>query len=115
MREIKFRAWDKSINKMYKCIGFDEERVFIPNDKWIDPQTAILMQYTGLKDKAGCEIYEGDVLGSQKSKFKTLPVEMENGVNCGCCDDYRGWNLSIEDSKKYKIIGNIYENPELLS
>ena len=52
MREIKFRAWDKDLLKMYS------KWTVIPDDD----RSHILMQYTGLKDKNGVEIYEGDIL-----------------------------------------------------
>ena len=62
MREIKFRAWDKKLSKMFKlenCINFEISDLYDPRPQHED---LIVMQYTGLKDKNGKEIYEGDIL-----------------------------------------------------
>jgi len=58
MREIKFRAWDKDLHKMYN------KWTVIPDDD----RSHILMQYTGLKDKNGKEIYEGDIVKHKNGK-----------------------------------------------
>ena len=126
MREIKFRAWDKKYKTMINDIHIVPEYdwlVLSDNDALAERDNRswkgkgkqyVLMQFTGLRDKNGREVFEGDILGSEKGRFKLPPVVMEDGVNCGCCDDYRGWSLSVNDAKKYKVIGNIYENPDLL-
>jgi len=72
----------------------------------------IWMQYTGLKDKNGKEIYEGDVVKQEDETFPTLTIKYS--------DKYGSWNYSyrndeygVQPSKDWEIIGNIYENPEL--
>ena len=102
MREIKFRAWDKLNNKMRYFKPTETIRFvdfYDPANNWSEP-----MQYTGLKDKNGKEIYEGDIL-----EYPTLigdkiirVVEWENSRYVGIIL----YNLS-------EIIGNIYSNPEL--
>jgi hypothetical protein len=68
----------------------------------------VLMQYTGLKDKNGVEIYEGDIL--KAPYFQTAAVEyMESGFWCK-----QGKHNMLPNLTDAEVIGNIYENPELL-
>ena len=76
------------------------------------------MQYTGLKDKNGKEIYEGDILDNRQDDY--LPVRMDSSDNSDgfYYADWLGWMANhsslydIHDNSE--IIGNKYENPELL-
>lgn len=75
----------------------------------------ILMQYTGLKDRNGTEIYEGDIIDAV---YLDSPEVVEFKVNDGGPEyrDWLGWTVSPHtDSTKVKVIGNIYENPDLLT
>jgi uncharacterized phage protein (TIGR01671 family) len=127
MSEIKFRAWYETLKTMVRveAIHFinrelhgntNEGRVYA-----VPFKESILMQYTGLKDKSGKEIYEGDILNPDPgSNHIICRVKMDIGYDS---DGYKhqawlGWMASMyslldihEDSL---IIGNIYENPELL-
>ena len=122
MREIKFRAWSKSKNKFWNpdfidCDGqcWDTNHVHetLPTDDYI------LMQFTGLKDKNRKEIYEGDI------------VKQYPGFGCEWSDrigivkyEYASFWLEIIKNRmgfildnhdcQFEIIGNIYENPELI-
>ncbi|MCI7206453.1 MAG: YopX family protein [Clostridium sp.] len=124
-REIKFRAWHKDLKKMFKIGQITLEKGtwnFEPNDRdfigmSIPSQPSfVLMQYTGLHDKNGKEIYEGDIL---KVYYKGMSevgyVEYDN--------DYCEYKIIINTDKDYfslwksidlEKIGNKYDNPELL-
>jgi uncharacterized phage protein (TIGR01671 family) len=129
MREIKFRAWDEEKGKMsYKlsCFGSQDSA------SWEDfiEENPILMQYTGLHDVSDQEIYEGDIVeninysGYPKSvKNMSLREKVEKGwifpVTWDICiDGEYGYQVSGfyfgSESKNFKVIGNIYENPEFI-
>lgn len=110
MREIKFRAWD---SKFLKMEAFELGR-FISPIKFAD---LILMQYTGLHDKNGKEIYEGDIVeqfkGSEYSCKRFVDWRQDH---CGfwlCFKDRPHVDLT-EYREHLEVIGNIYENPELI-
>jgi len=122
MREIKFRAWDKSTKKMYyegfsiSCTGQSDSdggvyfsgRIF----KKYNPLEIEYMQFTGLLDKNGKEIYEGDVMEwveDPEDYFRGEVVFEEVAFAIKGQD-----NLNSLNYDEFVIIGNIYENPELL-
>lgn len=149
-REIKFRAWlkprwedDEDSNKMYYDIqnSYDNLGDVKPFDamnsfaNWLDSEVAVIEQYTGLKDKNGKEIYEGDIVKAKIQGF------WETGPNT-ICEGKATWNLEVvyneirymdvfhilgsknapdriyylfdDKLSDIEVIGNIHENPELL-
>ena len=105
MREIKFRAWDNEKNKMdYKPYFHEFEDI---NTQFED-MDFILMQFTGLHDKNGKEIYEGDIVCNEGFKEEVK------------WNEFYGWVVSDEQMlgevnfARIEVIGNIYENKELL-
>lgn len=127
MREIKFRAWDKKNNKMYiaKKIHLVLKVVSVQfgttASKSLYEPDYELMQFTGIKDKNGTEIYEGDIvgyswLGDDLGYYATVPIEFADGgfkMFIERIDAVRKLNISGY-YKEMVVIGNIYENPELL-
>jgi uncharacterized phage protein (TIGR01671 family) len=140
MREIKFRAWvfgdlDEGANPFMAdvyAIVFEPEGPCVQWEEFDEiscPGEFSLMQYTGLKDTAGKEIYEGDIVRCLDTDDKEDIEETWRGVvkfggfNCSCCDGVFGFYIEggdirgLEDQTtvyEYEIIGNIYENPELV-
>ena len=126
-RDIKFRAWVKDrkaifevvlINYVTKKVTYLLERVGhllnVRNDKFNDIE---LMQYTGLKDKNEKEIYEGDILFESFGE-RYYKVVFENGsFRAEFEGDFEEHSFDLIDVvvQGCKIVGNIYENPELLS
>ena len=126
MREIKFRAWARrgewgegGAKRRFVMVGsevlaFEEYELVCDLLKDIDDDF-YLMQYTGLKDKNGKEIYEGDVVncrirgdeGSPPTSITKQPVTYGTGSYLVGC-----WSTWF--CYQYEVIGNIYENPEML-
>lgn len=109
MREIKFRAWDDSTKEMV----YQTDSFFSLSAGKILDRYSIVMQFTGSKDKNSKEIYEVDILNSTSgNKFIVV-------FNNGCFmlqhikDEYPGEYL-YEGASSFWIIGNIYQNPELV-
>lgn len=119
-REIKFRAWGAERKEMLDDIDlldWKAETLNNPGDGWT------VMQYTGLKDKNGAEIYEGDIVEDsnfgQREKWWGVVVWNLVGFQVSFHKPTnKTWTdlAIIYDSPltKWKIIGNIWENPELL-
>jgi uncharacterized phage protein (TIGR01671 family) len=121
-REIKFRAWDKSeLFLMPWDDMYNDSSLFMPVINNED-DNFILEQFTGLTDKNGKEIYEGDILlwSDRNGKIKKWVVDFVCGGFCAKVNGKGGsWQLSILtamsfDTDPCEIIGNIHENPELL-
>lgn len=117
-REIKFRLWDTQFNRMMfpyaiALVDYTENGTkqyhdvhYTNMNMCMDPEDGILMQYTGLKDKNGKEIYEGDIV---LYCFRKTLFEAEVKFIEGRFSPVSGLH-----SDNYEVIGNIYENPELV-
>lgn len=113
MREIKFRAWDKERKDMYYIndfYWFEEEGVHDSNGEG-HYANYILMQYTGLKDKNGKEIYEGDIVEINHGENHKWCEEVIFHTGCFMAGDE---NLLINVVDYVTVLGNIYEHPQLL-
>ena len=122
MREIKFRAWH---NKGKAMIDWEmmmdpeyNENInrFLYDNFREDGLDVELMQYTGLKDKNDKEIYESDVIKSERTKLYYV-IKMDEAAArwvAVCTDKEKDYCLGTHGWNEAEIIGNIYENPELI-
>lgn len=108
MRELKFRAWDKENKKMYEVELIGENVLKLAGAEWENREGFEVMQYTGLKDKNGQEIYEGDIIKYEWDGKTRIDVIVFNAPMFTPSHAMR-WSL-YED----EVIGNIYEHPHLL-
>lgn len=135
----KFRAWDREKDRMIYpsttgvCFEMNDDGISVldidvdyPNDYGFPKIASILMQSTGLKDKNGVEIFEGDVVSvSVRNGFDYLDNKVcivKNSIDyselvCATVDEdleYQIFNTELFEEYTYEVIGNIYENSELL-
>ena len=135
MREIKFRAWWKKANRMLDVVKIwwwkgkpthislqlkghqtengENERILEREKNWFE-----LMQYTGLKDKKGVEIYEGDIITATLSSHN-LPTmgEIVYYQEFGAFANKNKGGRTLLHSmclNSFEVIGNVWKNPELL-
>lgn len=128
MKDIKFKVWDRQLKQMcvVDSIEFIDElegrpgvNAFARDGKiayWIEKENAVLLQYTGLLDKNGKEIYEGDILKIETDK--PMAVGWSNKFASFILNK-DGWAFSHWfgescNPKDCEVIGNTYQNPDLI-
>src|SRR5699024_1498735 len=133
----KFRAWDRTTNQMRGCYGFNEmeQEVYVCSvaDDEFNGQLktvhalrrsfdeVVVMQYTGCRDKNGIEIYEGDVIKDKYDKIWLVQWYVGAFVITNKIPDsdgqestYSYFNNLSNHHFYFEVIGNMWENPELL-
>lgn len=132
MREIKFRCWDVENKEMLDVQELDYADSYDGNpmirttmySDYFDTEEMILMQYTGLKDKNGKEIYEGDIVSKEvfddtkpnyinKSYAKVVYIEELAGFYLVNKSNKILWEVA-DDKYNIEVVSTIYDNPELL-
>ncbi|MGD8707119.1 MAG: YopX family protein [Nitrosopumilaceae archaeon] len=142
MSTLKCKAWNKKTKKMFRggpadlLMDFRDSKIYefdFENNDWNETNDYEILQYTGLKDKNGKKIYEGDIILTQtystrpysvNAKFKRFKAVVELVIDTTCdVSEYRAIIKEKMENYRYssfgdffdcEVIGNIYENPELL-
>ena len=126
MNNLKFRAWDKKLKLLgnVSYIDFESKKMIYHNHNGlfnycVNFEDVEIMQSTGLFDKYGVEIYEGDIIdvGTRIPFLNKIQRDEETAYLKLVPLDKR-WTESyftnFEDKSRYEVVGNIYENKELL-
>lgn len=130
MREIRFRAWDNVKDKMY-YVGEELDVVFTfdsngivatditeGNEEFKTLHYLDYMQWTGLKDKAGKDIYEGDIVNfaNNKDVIVARHIKFIDGEFAMYDGKFRRLSLGeVWPNRNIEVIGNLYENPKLVN
>lgn len=127
MRPIKFRAWDDRTNEMFtdfllhgQQISMHTPAPYLDSDgNLVKYNTYHLMQYTGLKDKNGKEIFEGDILADMRIRKTKGHVVFHEGAfrllrTVELPTKWLNDTYVRHYAKYHSVIGNIYENPDLI-
>lgn len=118
----KFRAWDKGLESMIPVEMIDFEcRMINVNAAWRTFEEIELMQSTGLRDKNGVEIFEGDVVSLTEGECSYSGIVVRDyyefyikGIGSRDCFDFQDVSNTFDGTTSLEVTTNIYKNPELL-
>lgn len=123
-REIKFRIWDENSKKWLDNYRVYQYGNIANNGEWTDREEVVVQQYTGLKDNNGKEIYEGDIVSYSVTAFgstEDIRLVVEYDSFRGCYDAMMPPTKEPSIPMSFanalmdcRMVGNIFENPELL-
>jgi hypothetical protein len=114
MREVKFRVWDKFQKKMWLWENLQTFSGDSHLKLYFEDHDVEALQYTGFKTKSGAYIYEGDLLQAPPNGFEPREItEVRWSEEDGCWEVY-DHDLLAHHYKNLEVIGNKWENPELL-
>ena len=123
MRELKFRAWSEEHGRYCDFVTLDRDgqwlgwlEIWIENRKsFLTTTDIIIEQYTGIKDKNGRNIYEGDIVSKHNSDTKGVVKQVKDGQWAIYWDNVPdGYYVLFKYSNLCEVVGNIHENNELL-
>lgn len=122
IKETRFRAWDKLRKRMSTVdrIYFDTEGVQLRDGSglyWRDFRNIVLMQSTGIKDKNGTEIFEGDALKNNDYPNQTFICKhsrLQASFQAESLNGLLTSSLWKDEGRDWQVLGNIYKNPELV-
>lgn len=137
MREIKFRAWDLDCNNWFDngsgfALSWDAIEIFDDNDHKHSTDNIVFQQYTGLKDKNGKDIYEGDVFQYIEHEGYSIPsfISAIKFIEEWACFGYETGSevfgtrdvpfsehdeLQLDFLNHIEVIGDVYRNPEIIN
>ena len=113
-REIKFRVWDTKLSLMLDWESIKDTQVFWDALEGIDAE---IMQFTGLLDKNGKEVYEGDIVNCIDTNPAIFEVKFIEGGFCCTSNNILPFDINSfypSTGCRIEVIGNIHENPELM-
>jgi hypothetical protein len=113
-RDLKFRVWYPNEKKFYYT-KVEDTHWQLGKNAWDEPY--VIQQYTGLKDKNNKEIYEGDIVTYHVYNLAEIRYETDRGgyiIEWQWSKNQHSHDLNCDSAMVCKIIGNIFENPELL-